>query len=230
MSDQLARAAAGDEAQRPDWQWALDSLERSLREASQAVALLRHVLQGEAPASIPQSDPLPPSPPAPAPMVQPAPPSPTPAPAPIPAAPEAAPSLLPRAELVPMPEGAPGVSAFDRLWDRIEREKMEKQTDAAAEPSEQQPVDGLPQLYLMTVEDREGGVDLVPLHRSLAALRGIQEVSLVSYANGVPVISLRTAVELDLNQLGTVVSAAMDRECEVIPQDRGRLYLRLKAS
>ena len=91
-------------------------------------------------------------------------------------------------------------------------------------------LEALPQHYLMTVEDRETKVDLVPLHRSLASLPGMEEVSLVSYANGVAVVSLRLEGELSLEQLGEVVATAMDRECEVIPQDKTKIYLRLKAS
>jgi hypothetical protein len=59
-------------------------------------------------------------------------------------------------------------------------------------------------------------------------LTGVQEVSLVSFANGVPVVSLRTDRELDMDRMRGSVETAMDRECEVIPQDNGRVYLRLK--
>ena len=72
-------------------------------------------------------------------------------------------------------------------------------------------------------------MDLVPLHRALMGVEGVEEVSLVSYANGVPVISLQAEGELDLEQLDSAVGRAMDRQCEVIPQDNGKLYLRMQA-
>src|SRR3990172_3754941 len=70
---------------------------------------------------------------------------------------------------------------------------------------------------------------LTPLHRALLAFVPVENISLLSFANGVPVISLRSQGELNLDRLGAAVSAGMDRECEVIPQDNGRVYLRLQA-
>lgn len=115
---------------------------------------------------------------------------------------------------------------FERLWERLEQERGKQQ-----QPEEKEEVRGLdllPRQYLMTVEDRESTVDLVPLHRALQGLTGVQEISLVSFANGVPVVSIRTDRELNLEQLGIAVGLAMDRECEVIQQDNGRIFLRLK--
>ena len=117
---------------------------------------------------------------------------------------------------------------FERLWERLEQERAEKQQPAATEEAQVRGLDLLPRQYLMTVEDRERAVDLIPLHRALQTLTGVQEVSLVSLANGVPVVSLRTDRELDMDRMRTSVETAMDRECEVIPQDNGRVYLRLK--
>ncbi len=123
-----------------------------------------------------------------------------------------------------------GRSTFERLWDRIEHEKLEKQSESAQEPgTERRGLDLLPHQYLMTVEDRESKVDLVPLHRALLGLVPVENIALVSFANGVPVISMRSEGELDLDQLGEAVSVAMDRQCEVISQDSGRLYLRLRS-
>ena len=117
---------------------------------------------------------------------------------------------------------------FERLWERLEQERAEKQQPAATEEAQVRGLDLLPRQYLMTVEDRERAVDLIPLHRALQTLTGVQEVSLVSFANGVPVVSLRTDRELDMDRMRTSVETAMDRECEVIPQDNGRVYLRLR--
>lgn len=201
MSDDAQAIAPDNTPPQPEWWQALDDLERSLREAGQAVALLRRSLEANdqevRPAGATGSG--------------------------------GRAGAPPPAGAAPAESGA-GVSAFDRLWDRIEHEKMGRQEDSAPEPSPlRRGADLLPQQYLMTVEDREGKVDLVPLHRALLSLQGIQDVSLVSYANGVAVISLRTESELDLERLGDVVSRAMDRQCEVIPQDTGRLYLRMMA-
>ncbi|MCH7511782.1 MAG: hypothetical protein IIB19_05400 [Chloroflexi bacterium] len=130
----------------------------------------------------------------------------------------------------PPAKGEAGRSAFDRLWNRIESEQESKDEEPPAEPAEERRgLDLLPQRYLITVEDRDGSVDLVPLHRALMGVDGVEEISLVSYANGVPVISLQAEGELDLEQLDSVVGKAMDRQCEVIPQDNGKLYLRMQA-
>lgn len=216
--------------QPPEWQQALDELERSLMEASQAIARLRGSLNGT------YRDPAPAAADAEAAEAPPAeseaPPAQSEGPPvgnePGPAQREMAPSE----NEVAAPADRPGASAFDRLWERIEHERIERtgggtpqETAAAARRG----LDLLPQQYLMTVEDREGRVDMVPLHRALSRLRGVEDISLVSYANGVPVISVRAVGELDLDQLGDSISAAMDRECEVIPQDNGRVYLRMKA-
>ena len=130
----------------------------------------------------------------------------------------------------PPAKGEAGRSAFDRLWDRIESEQESKDEELPAEPTEERRgLALLPQRYLITVEDREGSVDLVPLHRALMGMEGVEEVSLVSYANGVPVISLLAEGDLDLEQLDSAVGRAMDRQCEVIPQENGKLYLRMQA-
>lgn len=199
MGDDPQAAATDDASQRPGWQQALDDLERGLRAASNASALLRRSLEGgdseSRSAGAPSQTTA------------------TPAPPPEPVAPA---------------EDGAGRSAFERLWDRIEHERMEKQGENPPEPSSaRQGLELLPHQYLMTVEDRDSKVDLVPLHRALLSLAGIGDVSLVSFTNGVPVVSLSMEGELDLEQLREAVSTAMDRQCEVIPQDNDRLYLRL---
>lgn len=207
---------AGEASQPPEWLQALDRLERSLREAAADVVLLRQSLQsdgqdaGQAGSEVASAEALPAA-----------------------SAPERTSEPTPITAEAIVPKGESGrLAAFDRLWDRVEEEKLEKVS--GKEPEEASParrgLDSLPQQYLMTVEDRETKVDLVPLHRSLASLPGMEEVSLVSYANGVAVVSLRLEGELSLEQLGEVVATAMDRECEVIPQDKTKIYLRLKAS
>ncbi len=232
MSKGSEKSASDRLVQVPEWQHALDRLERSLREAAADVVLLRQSLQSDGQAGY-EAPPPEPSPPVPAPEATP----PASASEPTPITPESEPEASSEpTPITPKPFVAKGESgrlaAFDRLWDRVEEEKLEKESGKepeAAEP-ERRGLESLPQHYLMTVEDRETKVDLVPLHRSLASLPGMEEVSLVSYANGVAVVSLRLEGELSLEQLGEVVATAMDRECEVIPQDKTKIYLRLKAS
>lgn len=185
------------------WQHALDELEQSLRQAVRAISSLRDSL------AEPGAAPSPPAAVAPAPAAD--------WPEPAPSAPLADPEHRTR-------------STFERLWERIELERRERaEGPAAVEEPARRGVDLLPQQYLMTVEDREGKVDLIPLHRALLGLVPMEDVALLSFANGVPVISLRVVGGLDLERLGSAVSGAMDRLCEVIQQDNGRLYLRLKA-
>jgi hypothetical protein len=110
----------------------------------------------------------------------------------------------------------------------MEHERLERQEGAGAGEPARRGLDLLPQVYLMTVEDREHRVDLVALHRALQGLPHLDEIALVSFANGVPVVSLRTQGELDLERLRAAVAAAMDRVCELIPQENtGRIFLRL---
>ena len=229
MSDELEATAAGDTSQDRVWQQTLETLERSLREAAQAVTLLRRQMEAAGPeadqdgaaldadrpeaqqdgAALEVEDRK-------APLEE--------------DVTEGNGASAPPQEPAATPMRPAGLSTFDRLWDRIERDRQEKEEEPAPTALSGRPgLDRLPQQYLMTVEDREGKVDLTPLHRALAGLPGADEISLVSYSNGVPVVSLRVEGELDLDQLSAAVSTAMDRECEVIPQDTGKLYLRMKA-
>lgn len=217
MTNEAAQPTGGLPA--PNWQDALDELERAIRAASWAITLLKHSLEGEAgpPRARPEPLPLPPQDddddvyvPALA----------TPAPV-APAAPAEQPSG----------DDSYGRSTFERLWDRIERERMEKEPgEPVAQVEQRRGLDLLPQQYLMTVEDRETRVDLVPLHRALLSIAGMDDVSLVTYANGVPVISIRVQGELDVDKLQDAVALGMDRECEVIPQENNKLFIRLRAS
>jgi hypothetical protein len=189
----------------PSWTQALDDLERSLREAVYAIGALRFSLAGTA------------APPAGAP-------------------PFAAPPLGAQPAAQPDPATAQQETAdqrarstFERLWERIELERRERDPQSGEAGHDRKGLELLPQDYMMTVEDREGKVDLIPLHRALLGMVPVESISLLSFANGVPVISLRSEGELDLDRLGSAVGAAMDRQCEVIPQDNGRVYLRLRA-
>ena len=88
----------------------------------------------------------------------------------------------------------------------------------------------LPQTYRITVEDRDGTpVDLVTIHRALLTFAAADDISLINFANGVPIVSIRVEGELDLERLAAAISAATSRQCEVIPQDKGKLFLRLSS-
>ena len=225
MRNEAAQPTGGLPA--PNWQDALDELERAIRDASWAITLLKHSLQGEASPARARPEPLPP----PAqdddddvyvPALA------EPQAVAAPAAPMAAAPTAPAEQ--PPGDDSYGRSTFERLWDRIERERMEKEPgEAAAQGEPLRGLDLLPQQYLMTVEDRETRVDLVPLHRALLSIAGMDDVSLVTYANGVPVISIRVQGELDLDKLQNAVGLGMDRECEVIPQENNKLFIRLRA-
>ena len=216
-----------------DWREALDTLERSLREALQAIAVLRRSLEGHAPeARTPAS--ASPEIELPQPRTEPAPireftaraEQEAQAAAARPA--EAGAGASGEGSLGGPPAEQASLAAFERVWARLEQERLARgQESAEEEPAAPRGLALLPRQYLITVEDRESKVDLVPLHRALLGLLGIEDVSLVSFANGVPVISVRVTGELDLDQLSETVAVSMDRRCEVIQHDSGRLFLRL---
>ena len=216
MGEHAWDAREQDAQAEPAWARALEDLECSLHEAMRAVLLLRQgLMKGALPAQPPPNGDALPRPPA---TLREA------------IAVVAPPGAEVSERVVPSPEaGRFGSTAFDRLWDRIETERKQQDATPDSASADLRGLDLLPAQYLMTVEDREGKVDLVTLHRALASLAGMQDISLVSYANGVPVISIRASGEIDLDRLGAVVASTMDRQCEVIPQDNGKLYLRMKA-
>ncbi len=76
-------------------------------------------------------------------------------------------------------------------------------------------LDLLPRTYRITVEDKRRGVDLVPLHRALLGMENVRDMSLLSFANGVAIVSLETVDELDPHALEQSVSHAMSRPARV---------------
>ena len=108
----------------------------------------------------------------------------------------------------------------------VEQDGRSKPSDPS-EPSELRGLKLLPSNYLMTIEDRDTSVDLITLQRGLLTLAPMEDIRLVTYAKGVPVISLRFEGELDLERLSEVIGNATGRRCEVIPQDGTKLFLRL---
>lgn len=210
ISQEQMSAQESPQPAQDGWQQALDDLERALREAARAAGALRRSLtvDSEAPEEVASNVRELPQPPQPAAW---------------------------ESEEGAAPAGSEALSAFERVWSRLEAERLGKQGDVPPPPKEAlDPVDkvsskllNLPGQFLLTIEDRESRVDLVPLHRALIRLPGVEDVSLASFANGVPVIAVRVAGELDHEQLSKAVGMAMDRECEVIPHENGKLFLRL---
>lgn len=126
--------------------------------------------------------------------------------------------------------GVSGVGAgnFDRVWERLSREREGRSEEGAESTPEPRGLGSMLKEYRMTIEDRDGTpVDLVALHRALMAFAAADDISLVGYAKGTAVVGLRTEGELDLDRLASVIGAATTRQCEVIPQDQGKLFLRL---
>ena len=135
-------------------------------------------------------------------------------------------------------ESRGSLTDFDRVWQRLERERKEtgaardEQDDVSkpsgpSEPGEPRSVDLARGIYLMTIEDRDASVDLIMLQRGLLTLAPLEDIRLVTYAKGIPVVSLRIEGKLDLERLGEAVGDATGRRCEVIPQDGAKLFLRL---
>ena len=117
---------------------------------------------------------------------------------------------------------------FDNVWQRLQHEREERSNASIEEVADVRGLGTLPQSYRMTIEDKDGTpVDLVTVHRALLSFAPADDVSLNNFANGTAVISLRTTGELDLDELASVIGAATSRECEVIPQGQGKLFLRL---
>jgi hypothetical protein len=75
---------------------------------------------------------------------------------------------------------------------------------------------GAPYSYTVTVEEVGSRVKLVPLHQSLSQVEGVRELSLKSYTNGVAVVSIDSGIELEASVLEEALSTGMDRTCRVI--------------
>lgn len=70
----------------------------------------------------------------------------------------------------------------------------------------------LPRQYRITVEDKRRGVDLVPLHRALQGLDHVKDMSLLSYSNGVAIVSVESVGAIDPEGLRLAVERAMSRQ------------------
>ena len=121
-----------------------------------------------------------------------------------------------------------GIADFEHVWARLQREGDARSAARTEETVEVRGLSSLPSQYRITIEDRDGTpVDLRQVQRALRACASADDVSLLNFANGTAVISLRTTGELDLDKLASAIGMATSRDCEVIPQDQGKLFLRL---
>jgi hypothetical protein len=87
--------------------------------------------------------------------------------------------------------------------------------------------DLLPRNYRITVEDRRGGVDLVPLHRAMLGMEGVRDMSLLSYNNGVAIVALETTDELDPEAMRTSVARAMQCDARVEVHNESTMVVKL---
>lgn len=98
---------------------------------------------------------------------------------------------------------------------------------AAPAPDGRRGFELLPRTYRITVEDKRRGVDLVPLHRALRSLEGMRDMSLLSYSNGVAMVSLETAGAVEPDALAKAVSRAMGREAEIEVHNEQTMVVKL---
>ncbi|MEX2246417.1 MAG: hypothetical protein WEC75_06995 [Dehalococcoidia bacterium] len=89
-------------------------------------------------------------------------------------------------------------------------------------------MDLLPRTYRITVEDKRRGVDLVPLHRALLGMEGVRDMSLLSYNNGVAIVSLETTDDIDPPSLEQAVSRAMARPARVETHNEFTMVVKLE--
>jgi hypothetical protein len=69
--------------------------------------------------------------------------------------------------------------------------------------------------YTLTVEDVGAKVKLVPLHQSLSQVEGVRELSLKSYANGIAIVCIESEAELEAQVLQEAIGAGMNRACRI---------------
>ncbi len=98
---------------------------------------------------------------------------------------------------------------------------------APLQPDQRRGFDLLPRTYRITVEDKRRGVDLVPLHRALLAMDGVRDMSLLSYNNGVAIVSLETVSDIDTGVLERSVARAMSRPATVETHNDRTLVVKL---
>ncbi len=70
--------------------------------------------------------------------------------------------------------------------------------------------------YRVTIEDRQGPVQLVQLHRALAGLPAVRNLLLLNYVGGVASLSLEAMEEIQPSELENVVKKVLKRNCSVV--------------
>jgi hypothetical protein len=71
-------------------------------------------------------------------------------------------------------------------------------------------------------------VDLVPLHRALLGMDGVRDMSLLSYNNGIAIVSLETVQDLPPVDLEGAVSRAMARPARVGVHNEHTMVVKLE--
>jgi hypothetical protein len=79
----------------------------------------------------------------------------------------------------------------------------------------------------VTVEEVGAKVKLVPLHQSLSQVEGVRELSLKSYANGVAVVCIDSEVDLEAPVLQEAISAGMNKACRITAGDGPSFLVRM---
>jgi hypothetical protein len=135
-----------------------------------------------------------------------------------------APVPLPRGSLAAMQRPAvfrdlpAQATALDPMADataQIDTRPLPKPLPPIHAAEQKRGLDLLPRTYRITVEDKRRGVDLVPLHRALLGMEGVRDMSLLSYNNGIAIVSIETVDTLDPPALETAVSRAMARPARI---------------
>jgi len=142
------------------------------------------------------------------------------------------PPAPPRAAPAPAPDAAPPSDGGSRAATHEDRERVidTRPIPKPLPPLHAEPrrgLDLLPRTYRITVEDKRRGVDLVPLHRALLGMDGVRDMSLLSYSNGVAIVSLEVVNELNPETLGRAVSRAMSRETRVEVHNEQTMVVKL---
>jgi len=89
------------------------------------------------------------------------------------------------------------------------------------------PDGGAPYSYTVTVEEVGSRVKLVPLHQSLSQVKGVRELSLRSYTNGVAVVSVDSEIELDASAFEEALAAGMHPVCRVVSGEGPSFLIRM---
>ena len=85
-----------------------------------------------------------------------------------------------------------------------------------------------PYAYKVTIEDRQGPVELVQLHRALASVPSVRNLSLLNYVSGVASLSLEAMDEIQPSELENAVKKVMKRNCSVVPHESNVMLMQME--